>query len=81
MFSLTRSNLLRQLPDLSEIIRRLTVNRGRYSFNRNMFLAAALEVGADAIINIRWMTTSVVGSAAELLVYARTVRVSDGFET
>jgi len=26
MFSLTRSNLLRQLPDLNEIIRRLTKN-------------------------------------------------------
>jgi len=29
--------------------------------------AAALE--ADAVINVRYMTTSVVGTAAELLVY------------
>jgi len=34
--------LLRQLPDLNEIIRRLTVNRDRYSFNRNIFLATAI---------------------------------------
>ncbi|MBW2490170.1 MAG: hypothetical protein JRE65_03360 [Deltaproteobacteria bacterium] len=43
MFSLTRSNLLRQLPDLNEIIRRLTVNRDRYPFNRNIFLATAID--------------------------------------
>jgi len=43
MFSLTRSNLLKQLPDLNEIIRRLTVNRDRYSFNRNIFLATAIK--------------------------------------
>ena len=29
MFSLTRSNLLRQLPDLNEIIRRLTKNMNK----------------------------------------------------
>jgi hypothetical protein len=44
MFSLTRSNLLRQLPDLNKIIRRLTVNRDRYSFNRNIFLATAIAL-------------------------------------
>jgi hypothetical protein len=37
--------LLRQLPDLNEIIRRLTVNRDRYSFNRNIFLATAITAG------------------------------------
>jgi hypothetical protein len=42
MFSLTRSNLLRQLPDLNKINRRLTVNCDRYSFNRNIFLATAI---------------------------------------
>ncbi len=42
MFFLTRSHLLRQLPDLNEIIRRLTVNRDRYSFKRNIFLATAI---------------------------------------
>ena len=33
----------------------------------------AVERGADAIINVRYMTTSVVGSAAELLVYGTAV--------
>ena len=47
MFSLTRSNLLRQLPDLNEIIRRLTVNCDRYSFNRNIFLATAIQCSID----------------------------------
>ena len=36
----------------------------------------AAEIGADAIINIRYMTTSVVGSAAELLVYGTAVKLS-----
>ena len=31
--------------------------------------AKAAELGADAVINVRYMTTSVIGSAAELLVY------------
>jgi hypothetical protein len=44
MLSLMRSNLLRQLPDLNEIIRGLTVNRDRYSFNRNIFLATAIVI-------------------------------------
>jgi len=38
--------------------------------------AKAAEMGADAIINVRYMTTSVVGSAAELLVYGTAVRLS-----
>jgi len=33
-------------------------------------------LGADAIINVRYMTTSVVGSAAELLVYGTAVKLS-----
>jgi uncharacterized protein YbjQ (UPF0145 family) len=37
--------------------------------------AAAKEMGADAIINVRYMTTSVVGSAAELLVYGTAVKL------
>ena len=36
----------------------------------------AAEMGADAIINVRYMTTSVIGSAAELLVYGTAVRLS-----
>jgi len=39
-------------------------------------VAAAAAMGADAVINVRYMTTSVVGSAAELLVYGTAVRLS-----
>jgi uncharacterized protein YbjQ (UPF0145 family) len=42
----------------------------------NRMIAQAAEMGADAIINVRYMTTSVVGSAAELLVYGTAVRLS-----
>ena len=34
----------------------------------------AIGMGADAVINVRYMTTSVVGSAAELLVYGTAVK-------
>ena len=37
--------------------------------------AQAAEMGADAVINVRYMTTSVVGSAAELLVYGTAVKL------
>ena len=40
--------------------------------------AAAAEMGADAVINVRYMTTSVVGSAAELLVYGTAVKLVTG---
>jgi len=36
----------------------------------------AADMGADAVINVRYMTTSVIGSAAELLVYGTAVRLS-----
>jgi len=39
-------------------------------------IAKAEEMGADAIINLRYMTTSVVGSAAELLAYGTAVKFS-----
>jgi len=39
-------------------------------------VASAKELGADAIINVRYMTTSVVGTAAELLVYGTAVKLS-----
>jgi len=42
----------------------------------NRMMAAAGQMGADAIINVRYMTTSVVGSAAELLVYGTAVKLS-----
>jgi uncharacterized protein YbjQ (UPF0145 family) len=38
--------------------------------------ARAAQLGADAVINVRYMTTSVIGSAAELLVYGTAVRLS-----
>jgi len=43
----------------------------------NRMIAQAAELGADAIINVRYMTTSVVGSAAELLVYGTAVKLSE----
>ncbi|MDH4011290.1 MAG: YbjQ family protein, partial [Desulfobacterales bacterium] len=38
--------------------------------------AKVSELGADAVINVRYMTTSVIGSAAELLVYGTAVKLS-----
>ncbi|HUV63219.1 MAG TPA: YbjQ family protein, partial [Sedimentisphaerales bacterium] len=43
----------------------------------NRMVASAAEMGANAIINVRYMTTSVVGSAAELLVYGTAVKLSE----
>lgn len=42
----------------------------------NRMMAEAEKLGADAIINVRYMTTSVIGSAAELLVYGTAVKLS-----
>ena len=42
----------------------------------NRMIAQAEELGADAIINVRFMTTSVMGSAAELLAYGTAVKLS-----
>jgi uncharacterized protein YbjQ (UPF0145 family) len=39
--------------------------------------AKAIKMGADAIINVRYMTTSVVGSAAELFAYGTAVKLSE----
>jgi len=39
-------------------------------------MAQAENLGADAVINARFMTTSVVGSAAELLAYGTAVKLS-----
>jgi uncharacterized protein YbjQ (UPF0145 family) len=51
------------------------MGRARTVATRRM-IAQAAEVEADAIINVRYMTTSVVGSAAELLAYGTAVRLS-----
>lgn len=40
-------------------------------------IAQAAQMGADAIVNVRYMTTSVVGSAAELLAYGTAVKLSE----
>jgi len=42
----------------------------------NRMMCQAAEMGADAIINVRYMTTSVVGSAAELFAYGTAVKLS-----
>jgi len=42
----------------------------------NRMIAQAAEIGADAIINVRYMTTSVVGTAAELFAYGTAVKLS-----
>ena len=39
-------------------------------------IAKAEKLGADAVINLRFMTTSVMGSAAELLAYGTAVKLS-----
>jgi len=39
-------------------------------------LQQAAELGADAVLNVRFMTTSVIGSAAELLVYGTAVKLA-----
>lgn len=38
-------------------------------------IAQAEELGADAVINVRFVTTSVVASAAELLAYGTAVKI------
>ena len=43
----------------------------------NRMIAEAAKMGADAIINVRYMTTSVVGSAAELLAYGTAVKLGE----
>ena len=43
----------------------------------NRMIAQAKALGADAIINVRYMTTSVVGTAAELFAYGTAVKLSE----
>ncbi len=52
------------------------MGKARTAATRRM-IAQAAEMRADAIINIRYMTTSVVGSAAELLAYGTAVKLSE----
>jgi uncharacterized protein YbjQ (UPF0145 family) len=72
--------------DLSAIIRLILggelteytemMGRARTAATDRMITQAA-EMGADAIINIRYMTTSVVGSAAELFAYGTAVKLGE----
>ena len=39
-------------------------------------ISHAGDMGADAIINVRYMTNSVIGSAAELLAYGTAVKLT-----
>ena len=43
----------------------------------NRMIDQAAEMGADAVINTRYVTTSVVGTAAELLAYGTAVKLSE----
>ena len=71
--------------DLSAIIRLILggelteytdmMGRARSKATKRM-IAKATEIKADAVINVRYMTTSVIGSAAELLVYGTAVKLS-----
>jgi len=47
------------------------------SMATDRMVAEAAAMGADGIINVRYMTTSVVGSAAELLVYGTAVKLGE----
>jgi uncharacterized protein YbjQ (UPF0145 family) len=40
-------------------------------------IAQAAAMGADAVINVRYMTTSVVGTAAELFAYGTAVKLNE----
>ncbi len=51
------------------------MGRARSTATERM-IAEAAEMEADAVINVRYMTTSVVGTAAELLVYGTAVKLS-----
>ncbi len=72
--------------DLSALVRLLLggelieytemMGRARTVASKRM-IAQAEKLGADAIINLRFMTTSVIGSAAELLAYGTAVKLSE----
>jgi uncharacterized protein YbjQ (UPF0145 family) len=55
------------------------VGRLDFMFSEEDFAIAAMvnqaaDMGADAIFNVRYMTTSVVGTAAELFAYGTAVK-------
>jgi uncharacterized protein YbjQ (UPF0145 family) len=71
--------------DLSAIVRLILggelteytemMGKARSAATSRMIVQAA-QMGADAVINVRYMTTSVVGSAAELLAYGTAVKLN-----
>ena len=69
--SLVRLILGGELTEYTEMM-----GKARVAATRRM-IAQAAEMGTDAIINVRYMTTSVVGSAAELLAYGTAVKLSE----
>lgn len=68
--ALARLILGGELTEYTEML-----GKARRTATRRMTAQAAAK-GADAVINLRYMTTSVVGSAAELLVYGTAVKLS-----
>jgi len=59
-----------------ELIEYTEMMGGARKVATNRMITQAEELGADAIINVRFMTTSVIGSAAELLAYGTAVKLS-----
>lgn len=64
--------LLIRMP---EFVTKEMMGKARSTATERMTTKAA-KMGADAVINVHYMTTSVVASAAELLVYGTAVRLS-----
>jgi len=60
-----------ELTEYKEMMRR---HRGVAS---HRMISQAEEMGADAIINLCYMPTSVIGSAAEFLAYGTAVKLSE----
>ena len=54
----------------------ITKSELRAKIKPNRMIAQAEKVGADAVINLRYTTTSIIGSAAELLAYGTAVKLS-----
>ena len=60
---------------VDEVVAEQNVEEARAAATSRM-IAQAAQMGADAIINVRYMTTSVVGTAAELFAYGTAVKLS-----
>ena len=60
-----------------ELIEYTEMMGGARKVATDRMITQAEELGADAIINVRFMTTSVIASAAELLAYGTAVKLTD----